>query len=410
MASPALVPDYIGDAYRDAPPGHRFQLALGGWGRGSKPEIDKLKAIADVCSWTPVPASLSRAWHVRQQALAKALDAYHVPLRTTAPLVTGTGIEHPTENGFAFLTPYGLPYLAGSSIKGVLRHAAEELALGPVATSSGWDMLKVWRLFGFEAPTNTIPADAVDRDVAQALAAADPELIERMARALKLEERGAAFLIKLLTSNEKWFEQLQWRGALQFWDALLEPPATGLCVEVLTPHHKFYYEKAQPPADSESPVPIPFLAMPAGSSFDVVANCAPGRWPAALPPWRPLLDAALDHAIQHLGLGAKTATGYGAAERSAPAPVPPRPVAAPRPAAAPAPPARAAAPPADDPVSLVQVLLALPPDQQCAQARVVQSKLEKLGAWRPHGNPAKDKAARRTLQVLDILKNCPDHP
>ena len=37
-------------------------------------------------------------------------------------------MEHPLENGFAFLQPYGLPYLAGSGVKGVLRQTARLLA------------------------------------------------------------------------------------------------------------------------------------------------------------------------------------------------------------------------------------------------------------------------------------------
>jgi len=52
--------------------------------------------------------------------------------KATAPFVTGMGYEHPLENGFAFLNPYGLPYLPGSSIKGVLLAAAKELALDEI--------------------------------------------------------------------------------------------------------------------------------------------------------------------------------------------------------------------------------------------------------------------------------------
>ena len=51
-------------------------------------------------------------------------------LVATASFTTGLGNEHPLENGFVFLNPYGLPYLPGSGVKGVLRQAARELAGG----------------------------------------------------------------------------------------------------------------------------------------------------------------------------------------------------------------------------------------------------------------------------------------
>ncbi|HWO99019.1 MAG TPA: RAMP superfamily CRISPR-associated protein [Methylococcus sp.] len=69
----------------------------------------------------------------RQTALAATVPAEALlKLEATgvAPFTTGLGNEHPLENGFAFLNPYGLPYLPGSGVKGILRQAARELASG----------------------------------------------------------------------------------------------------------------------------------------------------------------------------------------------------------------------------------------------------------------------------------------
>ncbi|MDH7596698.1 MAG: type III-B CRISPR module RAMP protein Cmr6 [Methanothrix sp.] len=41
--------------------------------------------------------------------------------RTTAPFVTGLGRSHPVENGFAWHHTLGVPYLPGSSVKGIVR-------------------------------------------------------------------------------------------------------------------------------------------------------------------------------------------------------------------------------------------------------------------------------------------------
>ena len=69
---------------------------------------------------------------------ARADAAYRLDALATAPFTTGLGNEHPLENGFAFLNPYGLPYLPGSGVKGVLRQAARELASGQWGEARGW--------------------------------------------------------------------------------------------------------------------------------------------------------------------------------------------------------------------------------------------------------------------------------
>lgn len=81
----------------------------------------------------------------RQELLAKKHDAFVVPIILTAPFAVGLGNEHPVENGFSFLSPYGLPYIAGSGIKGALRKAAEEMEL---------DKSKIQTLFGKEDQEN----------------------------------------------------------------------------------------------------------------------------------------------------------------------------------------------------------------------------------------------------------------
>ena len=81
----------------------------------------------------------------RMKALAKrqshlaGIPPHMLSLDATAiaPFTTGLGNEHPLENGFAFLNPYGLPYLAGSGVKGVLLQAARELASGQWGNEHG---------------------------------------------------------------------------------------------------------------------------------------------------------------------------------------------------------------------------------------------------------------------------------
>ncbi len=57
----------------------------------------------------------------RRQELAHALEGRFLMMKTTSPFVTGLGREHPVENGFLWHHTLGVPYLPGSSVKGMIR-------------------------------------------------------------------------------------------------------------------------------------------------------------------------------------------------------------------------------------------------------------------------------------------------
>ena len=255
----AAVPRRIQElGFGDCPPGHRFNLYLEVWSEvwtvdGN--EGAKAKAAQFACGMPPSAVELLKGLHTRQKGLALALDAARccvIEAETTAPLATGLGLEHPIENGFAFMSPYGLPYLAGSGVKGVLRRAAEELSLHAEQVNA---------LFG-------------------------PEDVE------------AAH-----------------RGALTCWDVFPRCEG-GMSVEIMTPHCSDYYQGKDTPHDAGKPNPIPFLAVPAGTKLDFVltfeAALLPPAQRAALLDWQPLVRRIVAHAFKWLGFGAKTAVGYGA--------------------------------------------------------------------------------------------------
>ena len=270
MAQPA-VPAYLGEDFSQCPPGHRFTLYGEFWDTADqwKKAQSNPKALGTQFGQLPTSASaLGDALRARQQSLASVLDSERLAVfdaRASAPFVTGTGIEHPLENGMAFLNPYGLPYLPGSSVKGVLRRAAEELADGRWGGSAGWDGDDaVQVLFGRQPPPGS--------------------------------------------------EEHQ-RGALTFWDVY--PACRGLQVDIMNPHHGKYYQGTESPHDAGSPIPIYFLVLPPGTVFTFHVQCherlLPAGWPSER--WRDLLSAAFDHACDWVGFGAKTAIGYGALRR-----------------------------------------------------------------------------------------------
>lgn len=248
---------------RDAAPGHRFHLYVHFWdehfkmlkGAQQKNAIDKTRLYGESAK------KQVNALRNRQQTLHAhhGANGYRISTTSTAPFATGLGNEHPIENGFAFLTPYGLPYLAGSGVKGILRRAMQEL-LAEGAESFSDEAINA--LFGPE--TVNKPEDAR-------------------------------------------------RGALAFWDVFPNPAGGKLVVEIMTPHFGEYYRGKDTPHDSGQPVPVSFLAVPAKSDFDFHVVCHPSCLPPHLQSqWRSLLDQAFAHAFEWVGFGAKTSVGYGA--------------------------------------------------------------------------------------------------
>ncbi len=233
-----------------------------------------------------------KAWVQRQTEVVKLLPAHSVlRLEATAiaPFTTGLGNAHPLENGFSFLNPYGLPYLPGSGVKGVLRQAARELASGQWGDTEGWS----------EEPSYQVRRRQHGEDASMQLSMLD-------------------ILFGRETAEG---EKEHFRGVLCFWDVVPEVVGDCLLLEVMTPHYSDYYQNAASPHDSGQPNPICFLTVPPGSRFVFHVTCNLLRLRTVAPElveaerWKQLTCAAFEHAFRWLGFGAKTAVGYGAMKK-----------------------------------------------------------------------------------------------
>lgn len=248
-----------------------------------------------VTALSPDDKARMRALADRQKSLWQKIpvsQALRLEAQAIAPFTTGLGNEHPLENGFAFLNPYGLPYLPGSGVKGVLREAARELASG------AWDDKRGWN----DEPRYDWP---LERE------SGEPPLKLSMFEVLFGRETEEG-------------EQEHFRGALTFWDVIPQIAGDGLLVEIMTPHYSHYYapgkkqEEIASPHDSGQPNPICFLTVPPGSRFVFHVTCDTLHLARVAPDlaengrWKQLLEAAFEHAFHWLGFGAKTAVGYGA--------------------------------------------------------------------------------------------------
>lgn len=175
------------------------------------------------------------------------------PARVLGRLAINLGAESLIETSIALHRTYGVPYIPGSALKGLAAHYARNHLEG-----NDWEKGGPADVALFGAPTQA--------------------------------------------------------GCVIFFDALLVPngKSIGLKPDVITVHHADYYRgEESPPADWDSPTPIPFLSI--ADEFGqpapefLVALSGPQKWVTAA-------FSILDLALKNEGVGAKTTLGYGRME------------------------------------------------------------------------------------------------
>lgn len=314
----AAVPEYLGKDFSQASPGLRFGMYLPLWGinqrtkelswdthdityevRGQQQQErevkreNKVTALQQACTLSKHDKDIAKAMLQRQRQTFEGItpaQALRLQATAIAPFTTGLGNQHPLENGFAFLNPYGLPYLPGSGVKGVLRAAAQELASGEWGASDWSTDLR----HEVHTAQGKHIFDTSDLDV--------------------------------LFGSEALEGENHLRGVLSFWDVIPQIEGNSLMVEIMTPHQSHYYQGkavagSTSPHDSGSPNPISFLTVPPQSQFAFHVVCNTTQLEHLAPDlatkdrWKALLTEAFEHAFAWLGFGAKTSVGYGAMER-----------------------------------------------------------------------------------------------
>ena len=208
-----------------------------------------------------------KAHHERHEALLKALQGEFLTAKTDWRFVSGLGTGHPFGAGFIWHRTLSVPYLPGSSVKGMIRAWADP-RLDSAGNPQGWGDPAQWneikRLFG-------------DDDSAGA-------------------------------------------GSLIVFDAL-PVQAPTLELDIMNPHYAEYYSKKLdgqdnpiPPADYLSPTPVFFMTVAANTEFQFAL--APRPKPRCPKDENATTDMQrglelLGEALKILGCGGKTAVGYG---------------------------------------------------------------------------------------------------
>ena len=276
-ATPRYMPDQSNAFYAELSPALAFYTFFPIWDNSWRLDGHyKSEALEKVLTYSKAAQTQTQALIDRQKNLIGKTNIKHrlsITAKSISPFMTGTGMEHPLENGFAFLQPYGLPYLAGSSIKGVLRNTARLLQQNAFGEGNqGWNPLAIETLFGSDDN---------------------------------------------LTGKEN-IDEVR-RGALTFWDVIILPKEVdkggvktrSLKIDILTPHQGHYLQGTASPHDSGDPVPVPFLAVGAGADFNFHIQANPALLESFADSWQSLIESCFKYTFDWLGFGAKTAVGYG---------------------------------------------------------------------------------------------------
>ena len=194
------------------------------------------------------------------QFAKQGIKLYCVDATVDWRLVVGLGGEHVQETNMTLHHIYGIPYIPGSAIKGVLRH---------------------WWLQVLQEDQNFLQQNPSfikgNGEIDESIALKDP------------------VFLSIFGSQEQ-------RGKVQFLDAY----PTGVvhfATDIMNPHYPHYYSGSEPPTDHQNPRPISFLTVEKTTfRFAFLAQDQTRL---------DKLKNRFQKALELKGIGAKTAVGYG---------------------------------------------------------------------------------------------------
>lgn len=213
---------------------------------------------------------------------AQARNANLFEMRARTRLILGLGGKGALEFGITLHHTTGLPIIPGSALKG----AARNYALWSIAAE----------VFASQKPE--------DWQTKETLEAFDAQLLMTGT----VNHPDADYYRRTFGSQEA-------GGECVFHEALVSQfrPGPIFVVDVMTPHFKDYYTSsgASAPHDGGDPNPVSFLTVREGTRFGFAVSLRRGKDTALQDRAAQWLELALDE----LGIGAKTAAGYGAFKR-----------------------------------------------------------------------------------------------
>lgn len=260
----------------DAHAGLLIQRGLTDWEDNEKPIKKRLiRTIANV-----IPNDLYLLAFNRWLALSYETDANNfatVVAKVNGRLFTGLSLGGTLETGATTHHTYGMPMIAGSSIKGAVRNYTEQL----FAERNEDGSLK----FDTTGNSNKIIIQEQNQQILKALFGTDGD---------DDSQGDAGYLI---WHDAWWIPMVNDDGKL-----LTGENFKPFVSDIVTVHHQKYYEgKPDATLDMENPVPNQQVAIQGGFYFVIEGEQK----------WVHFAKSLLEATIKNTGLGAKGASGYG---------------------------------------------------------------------------------------------------
>lgn len=261
-----------------------------------------------------VDEALMQAKKARWVNLVKANNGLAFHMKLSERMVAGLGASHVLETGLTLDRNTGLPYLPGSTVKGLAR---------------AWGLIEVASQFGIKLD-DKVKVEGEKEPISALNALSDMLVLdtntEKSAKkyAMYLNVLGQAFSTERLNDIETHVDDFRFifgsqgnAGAISFLDAIYSGDgAPSFAADVMTPHYVKYYttDGKNAPAEDDNPNPVSFLTVDKGNrfAFGLLPNIiAFEKRNVSLTDGLNFVGDWLTNALAKLGAGSKTASGYG---------------------------------------------------------------------------------------------------
>ncbi len=234
-------------------------------------------------------------------------DTDVVIIESKSRAAVGLGADSVLENSITLNRTYGAPMIPGSALKGLASHFCKTYYGGWQAEGKGQDAINVCT--DLEPDDNRSAFLPSPESWHEAKHKSGPDK-EKTEKEIKKYENMGFVDSNGYTYYDNLFGRQDAAGCIVFHDAWWIPTdKSPFLPDVMTVHHQDYYQAdatkgdVPPPADYDSPNPIPFITLGSDVCFFVALEGAPG--------WRSWAKDILCMALEKEGIGAKTAIGYG---------------------------------------------------------------------------------------------------
>lgn len=225
-------------------------------------------------------------------------------MKTVERLVAGLGASHVLETALTLDRNTGLPYLPGSTLKGLAR---------------AWGLIEIASQLG-------VALDDVDKEQKNLLNVLAETLISEPDETLFPSLQNLRAVSENAEAYIEWFRFIfGWQGqagAVCFTDAIYAgTQAPRYAADVMTPHYVNYYTEngGKPPAEDDNPNPVSFITVDKGNIFAFgliprLSAFVTFEGEDRETKLTTSLDVATDwlvRGLSQMGVGSKTAAGYG---------------------------------------------------------------------------------------------------